>query len=138
MDGCPLCRQHREDARHVMKCNDDRARLFRITQFNALMTWMKEQHCDPLIEQCLCSVLLSDTPMTFTIAMSQISNDKNYLSAACEQDDIGLHNFFLGRITRLWKELQRAFYQRKFLPKRFSAFHSQNLSHHSQYLEEQM
>lgn len=120
-DICPLCNRQRENTKHVPVCPNQKATDYRTQEYKKFIDWMTEQRTDSFIIDCIKGVLLDGFDMTFYDCMKNNTTDDLYLRAAREQDMIGRHNFLLGRISSVWKELQRRYLLRTYPKKNFSA-----------------
>ena len=117
---CPLCRTERENTKHVLQCADNRIQQYRSSQFHSFNEWLLVQRTDPLIQQCIKHTLHAGPSASFLYHMSLLTDDKQYLMAAREQDAIGRTNFLFGHITKSWKILQMHYLNRRFPKKNYS------------------
>ena len=118
---CPLCSTVRENTKHVLICPQKEATFYRSQQFTIFSDWLISQKSDPHFRECVIMVLRSKTNMSFAAAMRTITTSRLHLTAAQEQDIIGLPNFLLGRLSRKWREVQRSYFSHQFPNKKFSA-----------------
>ena len=120
-DKCPVCKKERETQYHILVCTSKRIYKRRMKTINDMSKWFDEQRTDPLISQCVDSVLRQDGNLSFKTAMTNLTLDSNYLHAAACQDIIGFKNFIIGRVSREWKHLQAQYLIRTYPDKRYSA-----------------
>ena len=93
---------------------------YRRKEDRLLSEWLDQQKTDPMIAEVFVMVLRGDGRLTFLQAAQQLTTSPSYHDAAREQDIIGLRNFVLGRVSKLWKHCQST-YRSRFCPdKRFS------------------
>ena len=84
-------------------------------------SWLTSQRTNPTIISCFVTILNNTNATSFHDVMSAISSDAIDLKAAAEQDLIGKTNFWLGRLSRFWKESQRRYLSSMYPTNFFSA-----------------
>ena len=120
-DQCPLCKIERENSAQVLHCTHKRAVHNRSRQIRDLSIWFDLQHTYPLLSSCIIHTLESSQDHTFYDSMSCLTSDEEYLQCALSQDAIGRVNFGFGRISKRWRNLQRAYLAREYSKTKFSA-----------------
>ncbi|MGL5936523.1 MAG: hypothetical protein ACRCZI_12995, partial [Cetobacterium sp.] len=107
-DNCPLCNKPDETTAHVILCRDRRARTKLTILLQAFAEWMTETNTLPSLQQAILQRLHEwrhrQTPKI-------VKGSRALRKAVKEQDAIGWENFFNGRPSKLFTELQHKHYQ---------------------------
>ena len=104
-DICPQCGSCIESNWHVLWCTDSKAKSQRHQLTVNFDTWMTENQTHPALHRLIIMILQQGDTTSFSrCARSNI--DPQITALAQEQDEIGMKNFFHGRISRKWSAMQ--------------------------------
>jgi hypothetical protein len=105
-DECPLCNET-EDMLHVVTCQDPRAQQKRQEQMREIKKWLDENSTEVEMGKIIMS-RLHDWHMQRPLQNHRFKAT-NVKAAILQQDEIGWHQFFLGRISCNFAETQEAY-----------------------------
>ena len=104
---CPICESKTENTEHVIQCEDDRVRKRYKKCLRSLLRWMDENDTHPTIITLFRLTLQHDHRATFNANIPTSMEGSQIHLAALQQDQIGWHNLFCGRISKLWSHVQQ-------------------------------
>ena len=105
---CPRCGDCVEDNWHVLWCNETVARSMRHKLTQAVDTWLIENNTHPALHLLIVKVFQRGDSVSFS-SCARENLDPSITALASEQDQIGLRNFFYGRISKQWSILQHEY-----------------------------
>eukprot|EP00536_Pseudo-nitzschia_multiseries_P011651 jgi/Psemu1/29570/gm1.29570_g len=106
---CPLCAQDEEKVSHVLSCADPGAVQHCLSSFRGpLQQRLTSELTDPSLALAIVDVTTTRVRQGRRIHPSSYSPD--IASAIRAQRRIGWHNWFLGRWTPLWHQIQADYY----------------------------
>ena len=106
---CPRCDIEGEDNRHVIQCQDPKARLLWKAEMDRLQRWMVEKKTDPTLQ---VAILAKMQAWQTGLAGYHYRGSRELELAIQEQDQIGWWNFMLGRVSKKITSLQDQYYDR--------------------------
>lgn len=107
---CKGCDCLLETTQHLFCCPHPKMRQQYTDSLNGFEQWLTAMDTDPDIQECLMRTLampLEEAAFTANID----DTDEDLMAAALAQDHIGVHNFFLGRISLDWRLIQDRYYR---------------------------
>ena len=107
-DSCPFCKQ-KETVDHKFQCSDNRAKTFRESQINLFITHLKVRRTNPTITKAIQQHLINWCNLKEEIPNG--SSPSWY--AVTEQSAIGWRQFFCGKISTKWTDLQQKFWKQR-------------------------
>ena len=120
-DLCPLCRMQRENTKHVITCDSEQATKYRNDSITLFTNWLRDQLTDPAIVSCFSVALKNHNSQAFSHSIKHTDATPLHHTAAMEQDEVGYVNFFFGRVSQKWRELQRRYFLFKYPTRKYSA-----------------
>lgn len=114
---CPRCGTCVEDTEHLLWRPHILARYCRHEATTAFLSWMSDNHTEPSLYFCVAQVLQRGRLTSFTANTSQCLNPC-VIALGVEQDETGMMNFFRGRISTKWLEVQESHLRRSHIPSR--------------------
>ena len=109
-DLCPLCQKVPENTKHILRCEHDDISKRYFERTKKVLKWMHNNETMPELIHLTEIVLRARGERTFTSCIPEEYYGTGIHQLAISQDEIGLHNFFLGRISVMWKKLQSRHY----------------------------
>ena len=106
-DYCPLCKSPREDFHHILRCGHPSRAKWRHKLLSSLKTLCYTIKSDPTLVEILLSGLtswLQQTPQPI------VDIHPDYAPLVHAQSEIGWNQFFQGRISTQWAEMQQWHY----------------------------
>ena len=109
-DVCPLCGLTVENTKHVLQCtHQDIDEKYQVST-KKLLEWMRKNDTAPNLIHLVELILRARYTRTFTSCIPAEMHGSAIHRLAISQDEIGIHNFYLGRITQEWKKFQTQYY----------------------------
>ena len=112
---CPLCNHECETVWHMLTCPDERSRDIFEDSLEAFEEWLTKSETLPPITQCFISTLRAGPTAKFEdhaaepVRMAAMYQD--FIGSATYEEWSGQTNFFFGRISDEWRNLQAAHYR---------------------------
>ena len=116
-DRCPLCGTSRETVDHLLWCSASSCKQRRHDATIDFVQWMRDNHTEASIQYCITQILQRGPSTTFQAHTNECINPLVRL-AGLQQDDIGMMNFFRGRVSSTWMKIQDAHMLRRHVPTR--------------------
>ena len=112
---CPRCGLCDETTEHILWCTFDPARDCRHQATLHFVQWLNDNHTEPSLLFCITQILQKGPTTSFKKETSHCINPK-IKQLGCDQDLIGFMNFFRGRISKRWYDIQDDYLCRSHVP----------------------
>ena len=109
-DICPLCNLTTENTKHVLQCSHEDISDKYNAASKKMLEWMRKNDTAPTLTHLVEIILRARYSRTFQSCIPREMHGMDIHKLAVSQDDIGIHNFYLGRITQFWKKIQTHHY----------------------------
>ena len=115
-DKCPFGCGQSEVPQHYLRCQQNPNKEENRTQLKSIQKWMENVHTHPVIrvvlQQQMKAWLDGIENNTITTDLNEEEHEEEVQAAIEEQNKIGWDQFFKGRITKKWSEIQQKVYSK--------------------------